>query len=154
MRPTLNLVAVVMIAGLAAAATADPVSPRAADLAFLDSIAEPAASRLGEVTLPEDGKLDLQSSTCEITSDCGDGNSVSCTGTAICKTTIAGVSCNGTEVQCPNFCQIGQSCDCCNGPYTGFCWSRRGDCQYTNEGIMCDGRTFTCARMCPRCQEW
>lgn len=153
MRPTLSFVAVLVLAAVASAASADPVARRAADLAFLDSIAEPATPP-GEVTLPEDGKLDLQSSTCDITSDCGDGTSVSCTGTAICETTIAGVSCNGTEVRCPNFCQIGQSCECCSGPRTGFCWSRRGDCQYTTEGIMCDGRTFTCARLCGRCQEW
>lgn len=148
MRATASLVAVLLIAGFAASASADPASPTAADLAFLDSLAQSPAN------LPELGTPEPQWKTCTATTDCGDGNTVSCTGNSICQITQAGVKCDGNEVQCPNFCTISIGCQCCSGWYTTFCWSRSGNCQYTSNGIACNGYEVTCEQTCPLCPEW
>jgi hypothetical protein len=163
MRSKAVLAALLLTVGCAAAALAGSLSPSPSDQVFVRSLAAPqqAASPAGPqqadpqgVALPDVGVPDPQWKTCTASVDCGDGNSVNCTGNANCHTTIAGVMCDSTEVRCPNFCQISQSCDCCNGPYVGTCWSRRGDCQYTEDGIECNGHNFTCEQMCPLCPEW
>jgi hypothetical protein len=148
MRVEASIVAVLLLAGFAATAAADSPSPSPADAAFVRSLADP------ELTLPEVGVPEPQLKSCNVSVDCGDGNIVACTGNSSCQTTIAGVKCDGNEVQCPNFCSIGMSCDCCNGPYNTACWSRRGDCQYTGGGISCNGVELTCQSTCPLCPEW
>jgi hypothetical protein len=147
MRATASIVAaVLLIAGFAAIAAADPSSPSPSNLTFLKSLGS------SQVVLPpEVGTPSPQWKTCSASNNCGDGNTAACTGSSTCQTTIAGVQCDGTEVRCPNFCSISQNCDCCNGPYTSTCWSLRGDCQYTGSGIACNGATFTCFDSCPFC---
>jgi hypothetical protein len=148
MRATTLIVAALLIAGLAATASADPASPSPTDAAFLKSLASPQSPP------PEVGTPAPQWKTCSASVDCGDGNTAACTGNSSCQVTIAGVKCDGTETRCPNFCSIAESCDCCSGPYTSVCWSRKGDCQYTSGGIACNGNTFSCASACPLCPEW
>lgn len=149
MRHMASIVAVLLIAGFASASTAaGPSAPSSADLAFLASLED------SPMALPDMGTPSPQSMACSVTNDCDGSTPVTCTGNSSCQTTIAGVKCDGNEVQCPNFCSISQSCQCCNGTYYGTCWSRRGDCQYTSEGIACNGVTFTCDSTCPLCPEW
>jgi hypothetical protein len=87
---------------------------------------------------------------CSASADCGDGNTVACTGSGVCEETLAGVKCDGNEVRCPNYCSIGMPCYCCDGPRTTYCHSRRGDCQFIPGGIACDGEAYECD--CPDCQ--
>lgn len=147
MRATVPIVAaVLLIAGLAATAAADPGSPVPSSAAFLKSLANPQKELPPEVGTPAP-----QWKSCSVSNDCGDGNIAACTGNSTCQTTIAGVKCDGTEVRCPNYCAIGMNCDCCNGPYFTSCWSLRGDCHYVDDGIACNGNTITCAQSCPLC---
>lgn len=81
--------------------------------------------------------------SCSISRDCGDGNTVACTGTASCAYSAKGVKCDSNEVACPNYCLMSWLCECGGRSY---CWSLRGDCGVTNTG--CDGRP----QLCPFCQ--
>jgi hypothetical protein len=147
MRATASIVATLLLtAGFAATAAADPGSPSPSNAAFLKSLAGPQ-----EGLPPEVGTPAPQWKSCSVSNDCGDGNTAACTGTSGCTTTIAGVQCDGTEVRCPHYCAISMNCDCCNGPYVTSCWSLRGDCQYVTDGIACNGNTITCAQSCPLC---
>lgn len=144
-----SIVMVLLIAGFAATATAEPAPPSAADLAFLDSLAN------FDGTVPDVGTPAPKAmGPCNVTNDCGSDPPVSCNGNNTCQTTFAGVKCDGVETRCPNFCTIGQTCQCCNGPYNSFCWSKDGDCQYTAGGISCNGHEFTCETGCPLCPDW
>jgi hypothetical protein len=149
MRAMALLVAVLLVAGLAAPVAAGPATPSPADLAFVRSLADPQA-----VPLPEVGTPTPQRKSCSASTDCGDGNTASCAGNSTCQVTTAGVKCDGNEVQCPNFCSIGMSCQCCSGFYSGACFSRQGNCQYTSAGISCNGNEWTCATMCPDCPNY
>lgn len=148
--PALLLVAglaLAVAAGPAAPATSVAATPSAADIAFLATLAEAPP-------VPDLGTPAPQSLTCNVSNDCGDGNVAYCQGNSSCTTTIAGVKCDGTEVRCPNFCTIGQQCQCCTGTQNGFCWSKKGDCQVTSNGIACDGIEVSCEGTCPLCPEW
>lgn len=148
MRAKASIFAVLLITGFAVSAAADPSSPSPADLAFLETLGSSPAE------LPDVGTPAPQWKTCTASTDCGDGNTASCTGNWSCQVTTAGVKCDNNEVQCPNFCAISMGCQCCSGWYTTTCFSRRGDCQYTNDGIACNGHELTCASTCPLCPEW
>jgi hypothetical protein len=142
------LIAAVLLAALAATPESYASSPSQSDLAFLETLSAP------QELPPAVGMPEPQLRSCSVSNDCQDSTSVSCVGNSSCQTTIAGVKCDGVETQCPNFCTIGMSCQCCSGSYSGSCWSRRGDCQYTNNGIACNGHEFTCQTTCPLCPEW
>jgi hypothetical protein len=150
MRTTTSILAALLIAGFAATATANPPSPNPPDRAFLKSLAKP------QVSLPEVGTPGPQWKTCTASLDCGDGNTVACTGDASCHTTFSGVECNGVQHQCPNYCSVGMTCQCCNGSYFLSCGSLRGDCgsSYGGPGIQCDGQSFTCSDSCPFCPDY
>jgi hypothetical protein len=114
----------------------------APDTAFLRSLGSPGAA-------PSDPLNGLGTPTpsprsCSVSRDCGDGNTVSCTGSGSCAYSQKSVTCDGTEVACPNYCTMGWTCESCPG-YTYFCWSLRGDCGVTGEA--CDGRPQRC--LCP-----
>lgn len=79
--------------------------------------------------------------SCTAQLDCGDGNTVSCSGSTSCQTTIAGVKCDGQEVRCPNFCSVGVQCPC----GLTICWSTSGNC--TQFPPTCNGRELRCR--CP-----
>jgi hypothetical protein len=143
------LVALLPVVAFAAPMSVEAATPSPADVAFARSLADPQA-----IPLPEVGTPDKQLKSCSISSDCGDGNTVSCTGNWSCQVTTAGVKCDNNEVQCPNFCSIGMSCQCCSGYYSGACFSRTGPCQYTSGGISCGGNEWTCEMFCPFCPEW
>lgn len=157
MRIKVLATALLLLTGFAAGAAADPaplcgpagVASSATEAGFLASLAEapPALTEAG------DGVV-WTANGCTAENNCGDGNTVSCEGVSICQVTHYGVRCDSNEVYCPNFCSISQHCDCCDGPRTGTCFSKKGDCQETAEGIACDGRTFTCRLTCPFCQQW
>lgn len=146
--------AILLLAGFTYGVAADPAAPAApmaaslsaADLAFLATLTEAPP-------LPDLGVPAPQSLFCNVSNDCGDGNVAYCEGNQTCTTTISGVKCDGNAVDCPNFCTIGQQCQCCTGPQSGFCWSKRGDCQYTSNGIACNGIELTCEQTCPLCPE-
>lgn len=126
-------------------------------LALLAVVATPAlaldksADRLDRTDVPEDQvrTLDLgdlsnvsaAGGSCTAELDCGDGNVVSCEGTSTCRTTIAGVECDGNEVRCPNFCSVGVQCEC----GLRICWSTSGDC--TQFPPTCNGFELKC--FCP-----
>ena len=155
MRATILIAAVLLLAGLPVSAADAPSSPNPSDLAFLQSLAEPQPLPPDSQELPPAvGMPEPQLRACSVTQDCDGQGSVTCTGNSTCQTTFAGVKCDGTETQCPNYCSIAMSCQCCNGTYHSVCWSRRGDCQYTSNGIACNGNEFTCATTCPLCPEW
>ncbi|HEV8578403.1 MAG TPA: hypothetical protein VGX68_04915 [Thermoanaerobaculia bacterium] len=146
MRTTILIAASLLL--VCAAGWAEPPSPSPADRAFLQALANP------QEALPGVGTPAPQFKTCSASTDCGDGNTAACTGNSICQVTIAGVKCDGVETKCPNYCSIGMSCQCCNGPYTMFCFSRQGNCQYTSGGISCNGSEITCENSCPDCPNW
>jgi hypothetical protein len=147
MSARITLLVVLLVAGFAAAADASPACPSAADLDFLASIAAPGAE-------PAIGTPAPQSTVCNASSDCGDGNTVYCSGQSTCQVTAAGVKCDGNEVKCPNYCEISIYCECCNGPYITYCFSRTGGCAYTSGGITCGSGEITCESSCPDCPNW
>lgn len=149
MRSRVPMFAVLLITGFAVAAVAEPAAPSAADLAFIASLAEETAPAVPELEVPAP-----QQRTCSVSNECGDGNVATCTGNNSCTTTIAGVKCDGNEVKCPHFCTISQECQCCTGTQTGFCWSKRGDCEATPEGISCNDQVVRCEDTCPQCPDW
>jgi len=75
--------------------------------------------------------------TCTASHICGDGNTASCTGFSSCNVTAAGVSCDGVETRCPNYCTVGESCTDCNR--FAFCFSTAGICSVTDDGFSCNG---------------
>lgn len=145
MRATILTAVALLLLPLAGHATAAP-GPSPADLAFLQSLAEPEAPA---APAPEIGTPAPTPRTCTATVDCGDGNTVSCTGNSICQVTSPGVKCDGVETRCPNYCTIGMSCECCTGTRTASCFSRKGDCQRVDNVIYCDGVPHPC--ICPFC---
>ena len=48
--------------------------------------------------------------SCTASHVCGDGNTATCSGTSTCSVTIAGVSCDGIETKCPNYCSASEAC--------------------------------------------
>jgi hypothetical protein len=149
---TLTATALLLVA-LTGPALADAGAPNPADLAFLQSLAGTEAPAAGtDAPAPAIGTPAPKSLTCTATVDCGDGNTVTCTGNSICQVTNPGVKCDGVETRCPNYCVIGMSCQCCDGTRTQSCFSRSGNCQRTDEGIACNGIQRRC--ICPLCPQW
>jgi hypothetical protein len=116
--------------------------------AFLLSLARDVPEE-AEDPLAGVGTPDPVNRTCTISRDCGDGNVASCSGTYSCEYSQRGVTCNGTEYACPNYCSMGWTCQDCPS-YSFFCWSLRGDCGVTADG--CDGRPQRCR--CPFTPEY
>ncbi|HEX6203505.1 MAG TPA: hypothetical protein VF100_10920 [Thermoanaerobaculia bacterium] len=143
-----TLLAVLLVAAVAVAADAAPACRSADDLDFLASLAEPDAG------VPAIGTPAPQSTVCNASSNCGDGNTVTCQGNWTCQVTGPGVKCDGNEVRCPNYCQIGMGCQCCDGFHSVFCTSRTGGCAYTSGGITCGSGEITCEESCPDCPDW
>lgn len=146
MRARILTVTALLLVALAGPALADAGAPGPADLAFLQSLAEDGAPA------PAIGTPAPKSLDCTATVDCGDGNTVTCTGQSICQVTNPGVKCDGVETRCPNYCTIGMTCQCCDGTRVQTCFSRSGDCQHTSGGIACNGIQRRC--LCPFCPQW
>ena len=89
------------------------------------------------------------SGNCSASYDCGDGNTISCTGTNLCRITLVGflhaVECDGNKTLCPNHCTVQEQCFC-GGLLT--CGSDVGDCQQGNDWVKCDGTRFDCPNFC------
>jgi hypothetical protein len=138
MHPRLALIIVVclsLIVPAAAAADAD------SDRTFLLSLAQDTSdgSPLTGVGTPAPSPR-----SCTVSRACGDGNTVMCTGNSSCVYSTKGVSCDGVETACPNYCRMTWSCQPeCN--FIHWCHSLKGDCGVTAEG--CDGRPQRC--LCP-----
>lgn len=109
------------------------------DAAFLRLLAEMPPD------LPSVGIPTPENRACSISRPCGDGNVAACTGSSSCVYSQRGVKCNGVETACPNYCEMGWSCQQCYPPISVFCWSLSGDCGVTNTG--CNGGEQTCP--CP-----
>lgn len=165
MRAARFALSLLLVAGFGLTAAAAPAqsfcsAPAGSDEAFVAALAREAAGLPEPIVVPQEpsfpelGTPEAKPLTCNASNDCGDGNVAYCEGNSICQVTFAGVKCDGVETQCPHFCSIAMNCDCCNGPYTAFCWSKKGDCQYTGGGIACNGHEFTCEQACPLCPEW
>lgn len=165
MRAARLALSVLVVAGFGLAAAAAPArsfcsAPADSDADFVAALAREAAGLPEPVVVPREpglpalGTPEAQQLTCQASNDCGDGNVAYCTGNSICQVTVAGVKCDGTEVRCPNYCTLSTHCDCCNGPYTMFCWSKSGDCQWTSEGPACNGHVMNCEVGCPLCPDW
>lgn len=142
------LLAALLVAGSAVAVDAAPTDRSPADLNFLASIAPPGAG------VPSIGTPTPQPTTCTISSGCGDGNTAACSGNFSCEITQAGVKCDGNEVQCPNYCEVAMSCQCCDGALIVSCVSRIAPCEHTSGGISCGGSEITCEDACPICPDW
>ncbi|MEE8523029.1 MAG: hypothetical protein V3T72_03785 [Thermoanaerobaculia bacterium] len=87
--------------------------------------------------------------SCSASYDCGDGNTISCTGHNLCRITLVGflhvVECDGNKTFCPNSCTVQEQCYC-GGTLT--CGSDVGDCQQGNDWVKCDGTRFDCPNFC------
>jgi hypothetical protein len=129
-----------LFAFAAAPAAAADANPHAA---FLQSLAQ-TVEEPQEDPLPGVGVPDPTPQACTVSRPCGDGNTVSCTGTSSCVYSQKGVKCDGVESACPNFCSMGWTCQDCPA-YTFVCWSLSGDCGVTNSG--CNGQPQRC--FCP-----
>ena len=104
--------------------------------AFLASLAREHGELRATTELPAIGTPAPSPRTCSISRDCGDGNTVSCTGSSSCVYSQRGVTCdNNPEVACPHYCSVAESCQDCNRYIT--CWSLAGNCQQTDDGITC-----------------
>jgi len=115
----------------------------APDTAFLRSLARPAAPLLDPLAGP--GTPAPSPRTCSVSRDCGDGNTVACTGNSLCAYSQKGVTCdNGPEVACPHYCSMAWTCEDCPN-YVFFCASLSGDCGVTADG--CNGASQRC--ICP-----
>jgi hypothetical protein len=142
--PLATILALVLCFGLPVIASADASS----EAAFLQSLAQLPEESLEE-PLPGVGIPAPAAKSCTISRNCGDGNTVSCTGTYSCVHSQRGVSCNGVETACPAYCSMAWSCQACPS-YTFFCSSLRGDCGVTNAG--CNGQPQRC--LCPLTPEY
>ena len=110
---------------------------------FLEWLALTVAAPVEDV-VPDLGSPGPISLACSVSRDCGDGNSLACTGNFSCHYSLQGVNCDNTNHPCPNFCSLGWRCGECPG-YSFFCFSTYGDCGITNSG--CAGEPQVCA--CP-----
>jgi hypothetical protein len=139
---TAKLVVVFVLA--LAGATAANATP-AADAAFLQLLAQGAQQQPQEDSLAGLGTPAPTYKSCSISRDCGDGNTVACTGTYSCAYSTKGVTCDSTEYACPNYCTMGWTCpvECPGRSY--WCYSLKGDCGVTAEG--CNGHPMRC--LCP-----
>lgn len=130
----LALVATVLL--LMAGGSSSVAADSGSDAAFLDWLAQQPTEPLPGVGTPEPIPME-----CSVSRDCGDGNTVGCVGNYSCVYTYRGVRCdNGSEIRCPNFCEIRYPC--CGGDIA--CASTSGDCHYTSNGISCNGYESTC----------
>lgn len=84
-------------------------------------------------------------SSCSASFNCGDGNTVSCTGTKTCSVTGAGVKCDGVSTNCPNRCTVYEQCYC-GGVLQ--CSSNVGACSQGDDTVTCDGKTLVCPNFC------
>lgn len=124
-------------------AKADPVAEETFLRSLSQTVQEQPAPTPGD-PIPGAGDPAPQQRTCNISRACGDGNTVACTGNYSCANSQRGVTCDGVETACPNYCSMGWTCQDCPS-YAFFCWSLKGDCGVTNTG--CDGRPQRC--LCP-----
>jgi hypothetical protein len=85
--------------------------------------------------------------SCSASFNCGDGNTIACTGNSICQvySLVGSVVCDGHETACPNRCYAYIWCDC--GVIQ--CYSTYGNCNQETPG--CNGRTLNCNK-CPEIQ--
>jgi hypothetical protein len=147
-----RLVALIVLC-LALVAPVAASADRASDELFLQSLSRSVQAPAQEPSLrdpvPGIGGPAPEQRSCSISRDCGDGNTVACTGTYSCAYSTKGVKCDGAEVACPNFCSLGWTCRACPN-YVSFCYSTKGDCGVTNDG--CDGNSQECA--CPDIPNW
>lgn len=141
--PNAKLVIAVLLLALAGtiAANATPTT----DAAFLQLLAQGARQQqTQEDSLAGLGTPAPTYKSCSISRDCGDGNTVACTGNYSCANSTKGVKCDSTEYACPNYCIMRWTCQSCPN-YSFWCHSLKGDCGVTAEG--CDGRPKRC--LCP-----
>src|SRR5437588_487345 len=80
----------------------------APDAAFLRSLGSPVAAPPDPLTGL--GTPSPSSRTCSVSRACGDGNTAACTGVSSCTFSQRGVTCDGTEVACPNYCTMSWTC--------------------------------------------
>jgi hypothetical protein len=139
---TAKLVVAVILLALACTTTANATP--AADAAFLNLLAQGAQQQTQKDSLAGLGLPAPTYMSCSISRDCGDGNTVACTGNYSCANSTKGVTCDSTEYACPNYCTMGWTCTDCPD-YFFSCSSLRGDCGVTGEG--CNGAPQRC--FCP-----
>jgi hypothetical protein len=139
---TSKLVIAVLLLALAGTTTANATP--AADAAFLQLLAQGAQQQTQKDSLAGLGTPAPTYMSCSISRDCGDGNTVACTGNYSCANSTKGVTCDSTEYACPNYCTMGWTCPACPS-YFFWCASLTGDCGVTAEG--CNGRPKIC--ICP-----
>ncbi|HRC87302.1 MAG TPA: hypothetical protein PK413_16990, partial [Thermoanaerobaculia bacterium] len=144
MRKLLPVVFVALAIGISFSGSLSALT--ASEEAFLQSLGT-SGTQLGNDSAPGVGVPEPSLRSCSISRACGDGNTVSCTGTFSCVFSWRGVSCNGNEVPCPNYCSMGWRCSECP-LYVFSCFSLKGDCGVSASG--CDGNDQECS--CPDVQ--
>lgn len=84
----------------------------------------------------------IETGSCTVTFDCGDGNILSCSSsTGFCSSGWGWVKCDGQYTWCPNRCTASLECENGNSLY---CSSLVGDCNVYHEGVECDGQLEFC----------
>lgn len=137
-RPSLVLPLVLVLALFALpAGAADGVASASSDSAtpFLD-------------TQPGDDLAWLTGCSAEY--DCGDGNTVSCTGNTSCYVGYGSVTCDGNQTFCPNYCTVQTPCWCpCPARPTIQCSHPSGNCSVNpNTSVSCPPISVTCTQAC------
>jgi len=84
----------------------------------------------------------IETGSCTVTFDCGDGNILSCTSASgFCSSGTGWVKCDGQYTWCPNRCTA--NVDCENGNHL-YCSSLVGDCHEYYDAVQCDGQYEFC----------
>jgi hypothetical protein len=126
-------------------ALALPVVLAAAPPAWVLNPGTPAvAAAAGPPWLTGLGTPAPQAKTCTASRACGDGNTVACTGTYTCSLSLDGVTCDGADTACPNFCSATTRCDICSPPRILTCYSTSGNCYQIDDGVHCGGNDVPC----------
>ena len=84
-------------------------------------------------------------SGCSASLTCGDGNTVSCTGTTSCSSLPNAAKCDGVNYRCPNYCIVYEQCYCGG---TLQCQSNVGSCSHGDDTVTCNGNTINCPNFC------
>jgi hypothetical protein len=138
----LLLLAVTLLA--AAPVVADEAVLPAAELAAPMSV---ATVGLGDLDL---APAPFTATGCSASFNCGDGNTISCTGTSSCATYAYAVpnhiKCDGQKHYCPNMCYVQTFCPPAIPGNINYiqCASNVGNCSQTSSSVTCDGATFQC----------